>query len=194
MQKLVTCVFLMIVAASANASIIYNVDRSIGAGTVSGFIETDGTQGVLATANITDWTLTLTAPNLLGGPNTVIDFAAQNNTEIMGNALTATATHLLFDFDLPGVNFFILQGALPNANYWCVETALCVGINTTIESIGRNASGGPVSQSVTRAGTARIATAIPEPTTLVLLAFGLAGLRFSRRSQHQPRVPAASRR
>ena len=38
-----------------------------GAGSVTGFIQTDGTLGTLSSNNITDWTLTLAAPNLSGG-------------------------------------------------------------------------------------------------------------------------------
>jgi hypothetical protein len=52
--------------SSANASVIYNVDRTIGSGTVTGFMETDGALGVLGASIITDWMLTLSAPNLFG--------------------------------------------------------------------------------------------------------------------------------
>ena len=55
---------MLLASVTADASIVYNLNRTIGAGTVTGFIETDGTIGVLSTANITDWILTLTAPNL----------------------------------------------------------------------------------------------------------------------------------
>ena len=57
-------VVMLLASVTADASIVYNLNRTIGAGTVTGFIETDGTIGVLSTANITDWILTLTAPNL----------------------------------------------------------------------------------------------------------------------------------
>jgi hypothetical protein len=147
---------------------------------VVGFVETDGTLGTLVTGNITDWRLTLTAPNLLGGPISVIDFAARIQSSVMGNALIATTTQLLFDFDSPGINFFLLQGKLPNGNYWCVETAWCVA-NARAESIGRVEGGGPIAQTIARTGLVAMATTIPEPGTFILLAFGLTGLAFARR-------------
>jgi hypothetical protein len=48
----------------------YEVDRAVDAGSVTGFIETDGTIGVLGTSNVLDWSLLLndgtTAFDLLG--------------------------------------------------------------------------------------------------------------------------------
>ena len=85
---------------SANASLIYLVNRTVGAGSVSGFIETDGTLGVLQTGNIIDWVLTLTADNLVGGSPDVIRRADDGSvTTISGGATTATLTELIFDFD-----------------------------------------------------------------------------------------------
>jgi hypothetical protein len=82
---------------------------------VVGFVETDGALGTLVTANITDWKLTLTAPNLLDGPINVIDFAAHIQSSVMGNALTATPTQLLFNFDSPGNAFFSCRGSYRTA-------------------------------------------------------------------------------
>ena len=84
MRKNILCfaaiaLFMMIGAAQA---ITYNVNRTIGAGTVTGFVETDGTIGILATGNITDWVLTLSAPNLAGGSPDVIGFATQTETAV----------------------------------------------------------------------------------------------------------------
>ena len=44
---------------SEAVTIKYLVDRTIGAGSVKGFIETDGTLGVLTEANVIDWSLVL---------------------------------------------------------------------------------------------------------------------------------------
>ena len=49
-------------ASAANAT-TYLVDRVIGAGTVKGYIETNGTTGHLGGIDITDWSLTLTGPS-----------------------------------------------------------------------------------------------------------------------------------
>jgi len=113
------------VSATTNASIIYTVNRTVGQGSVAGFIETDGTLGVLTSGNITNWEITLSAPNLKGGSPDVINFATQTQTNLGGTATTATATQLLFDFTLAGTNFFLLTGG--SGNFWCLETANCTG-------------------------------------------------------------------
>jgi hypothetical protein len=88
------------VSTISSASIIYSVDRTIGTGTVTGTIETDGTLGFLSDANIVNVSLTASAPNLPGSPESLI------YTGIVGNAVTATDTQLLFDFAASGDNYF----------------------------------------------------------------------------------------
>jgi hypothetical protein len=126
----------MVAPLAANAmSITYDVDRMVGDGSVVGTITTDGTLGVLTSGNITDWVITLSAPNLRGGSPDVIDFATQTQTNLGGTATTATATQLLFDFTLSGTNFFLLVGG--SGNFWCLETANCTGDGFG-EHMGRN--------------------------------------------------------
>ena len=43
----------------ARADITYAVDETVGAGSATGFITTDGTIGILDTADILNWNLTL---------------------------------------------------------------------------------------------------------------------------------------
>ncbi len=50
------CAALLLAHASAMAT-VYVVDRSVGGGSVTGFIETDGTVGILLASNIVDWNL-----------------------------------------------------------------------------------------------------------------------------------------
>ena len=52
MKYFLAAVFLALCAATANANIIYNVDRTLGSYTLAGTIETDGTVGVIAQDNI----------------------------------------------------------------------------------------------------------------------------------------------
>ena len=61
MKCFIAAVFMTLCAATANASIIYDVDRTIGTGTVTGYITTNGnTEGFLTQDEIEDWSLTLT--------------------------------------------------------------------------------------------------------------------------------------
>ena len=50
---------LLSLSSGAHAGLIYNVDRAVGAGSVVGTIETDGTLGVLAQVNVLSFSLTL---------------------------------------------------------------------------------------------------------------------------------------
>lgn len=133
-SRLMNCICILLLALSVstvtNASIIYNVDRIIDNGTVTGFIETDGTLGVLGDVNIIDWTFTLTAPNLyLGSPDVVSIGESGGSTSLVGTGVTATSTQLLFDFSLAGERYALFIGGLPAQNGWCLSTAAadCTG-------------------------------------------------------------------
>jgi hypothetical protein len=55
-----------VVSSSCWANSIYNVGQTVGSGTVTGSITTDGTIGVLSSNNILDWNLVVN-----DGTNTV---------------------------------------------------------------------------------------------------------------------------
>jgi hypothetical protein len=55
---------LLLGATTANATISYSVNQTIGGGSVVGSIQTDGSPGVLGASDITGWNLLLTG---LGG-------------------------------------------------------------------------------------------------------------------------------
>jgi hypothetical protein len=178
------CIVTLLASVAANASIIYNVDRIIGDGTVTGFIETDGTLGVLGSGNITDWTLTLTAPNLYLGPTDVIDIAdTAAAAQVVGTAVTATSTQLLFDFSLSGEHYALFIGGTPEQNSWCLETAAgnCTGngIGEHISWDENNPFGNPgAAQSVAHTGLVVFAEVqtVPVPAAAWLFGSGLLGL------------------
>ena len=178
MKCFLATVLLTLCAATANAAIIhYDVNRTIGDGTVTGFIETYGKLGVLSKDDIHDWSLTLTAPNInLGSPDTITN----GDTFLRGTAVSATSTQLLYNFDITGTNYLYLAGA--SGNFWCLETNTCIDDGSEqielIEQIGHNDNGGKVAQFVHHTGTIAFANAavIPVPAAVWLFGSGLIGL------------------
>jgi len=84
----------------AQAQTIYYLDRTIGAGSVSGTITTDGTLGPLTPANILSWSL---EADDASGAHPPLQFGAttpgQGLTGDGWQFFRATDTELLFDFD-----------------------------------------------------------------------------------------------
>ena len=161
--------------SAANASTVYSVDRTVGNGSVSGFIETDGTIGILKKNNITDWELTLTVLGL----SDKIELGSQSDHKIVGNAVAATATQLWFDFDVKNSsNYLLFLGTNPK-NFWCLETRNCAG-QSPAETISLSDSRSQVPQSG-RIAFAQV-SAIPVPAAVWLFGTALIGLAgFARR-------------
>lgn len=109
---------LVLASAGAHASITYDVNRAVGAGTVVGTIETDGTLGVLTVGNIDDFSLTVDvgidmSAITLGGPG--------GTFEISGppfNLFSASATELLFKFAADDFGFIESKGGGGVAGVW----------------------------------------------------------------------------
>jgi hypothetical protein len=114
-------------AKPSQADVIYDVSLQLGTNsfgnpnTVNGVIETNGTFGVLSTANITAWHLQLQSGNLgwtldnqrnFPGPPVTI-----SGVFVLGQGVTATASGLFFDFSnlASELNFFEQLGASTTA-------------------------------------------------------------------------------
>ena len=91
--------FLLVAATASHAAIVYTVNRTIGAGSVVGSVTTDGTLGVLSAANVTDWSLTIDEGDAEGS---FLLTAVNSDLLVDGDGLTASLTHLLFDFSGAG--------------------------------------------------------------------------------------------
>lgn len=79
----------------SQAQTVYQVNRTVGAGTIMGTIETDGTLGPLSTANIVTWSF-----DAFDGTDNVS--ISSGTGFLQGEAwsyLSATDTELVFDFD-----------------------------------------------------------------------------------------------
>ena len=169
-------------AAASAAPIFYNVNLTIGAGTVTGFLETDGTIGTLTAANFLDWSLKITdgvdTPDTLTGANSAVT--------LQGSLVTATLNAILFNFSGPlsGSYFYIERTSGP-ADFVCFgpggggsyQHTCASNAGGYVESLSLNGTNlylGPLT------GTQAIAT--PEPGSDLLLAGGLMGLWVWRRA------------
>jgi hypothetical protein len=178
MTKFATMLFLSAGLCSASA-IIYNVDQTIGVGEVTGFVETDGTIGVLGASNILNWNLLLN-----DGTNTIDLLGPLSGSNsalgVAGSDLSATATQLLFNFSGSDDGWVLFQAPVlsTGSNFWCSGIMPNgIGGKTTgcsDEPAGEALNVKPDPNEFTSlSGTQVIASTIPEPGSLALFGSGL---------------------
>lgn len=192
---LLASVLAMALAAGApaigSASVIFNVNQSIGAGGVTGTITTDGTLGALATANLVDWALTLNdgaTTFLLTSANSEVGF-------ILGKALSETASQLLFDTANGGIVLFQNPTIGSGQNFWCLDnpTGACASHPGTESFRINGATQTAAWQGIVVIGATDAAVprpAIRLPATLILLGLGFGALMlFSARKAEKQSDP-----
>src|SRR4029077_5290010 len=109
--------------AGTSWATLYNVNDAVGAGSVTGTIQTDGDIGALTTADIINWNLHLNDGtntfDLVGPPS------ASDATTVVGTSFTATASGLFFDFSSSTGSFVEFRNPASGsaANYLCLQDA-----------------------------------------------------------------------
>jgi hypothetical protein len=153
--------------------------------TVVGSLTTDGTIGVLPSADILSWNL-----NLIDNLNAAddVDLTPSNSTlvEDTGSALSATATALSFNFS--GSGEFLIQGtqfgAFSGFQYFCFSTGGACLAGETITPDEIDVDGAVLTGASAPVGTQPLAPlppppppgVVPEPSTYGLVLTGLLGL------------------
>jgi hypothetical protein len=171
----------MIAPLAANAmSIIYDVDRTIGDGSVMGTITTDGMQGDLQAANIEAFDLVL--------DDGVEIFTISLGEAVIDSGLSADAAGLNVNWDV--ADFRLFYEIVVGGENWVWE--IRDSIESVTHSIPFSGPGGVIRHREAEGGnngTEQIAmargTSLPEPGTLGLALIGLAGLVFSRKRKQR---------
>jgi PEP-CTERM motif len=171
-------------------SVTYNVNLTIGTGSATGDIVTDGTIGSLTDANIVDWNLEVNENNGTG----TIDLVPGNSGLFdHTTVLSATATQLVYDFSGSGLNFFYFVNTNSPPQYVvCFQGSAnqCAGPTSgageALTYVNDVNNDNPPPQFTSLSGPQAIATtaAVPEAETyaMMLVGLGLVGLAARRRS------------
>lgn len=187
-----TACLLLLSAGDAAANITYVANRAVGDGTLDLSITTDGTLGLLTSANILDWSLDLddgVTAITLEGPSGLNNSIAR----VFGDRLTATASDLLFDFDFvfefdpasftiqifPGV-----AGIGAVDPYWCVAASFAC-FDQQEESFSSDGTSVELSHHTGLFVVGSVNTAVPEPAAwaLAITGFAAAGIALRRHAR-----------
>ncbi|MEI9812162.1 MAG: glycosyltransferase [Acidobacteriota bacterium] len=171
---------LALMTAPAASATTFTFSLTIGSGNASGSITTDGTLGFLTAANLTDWNIFL-AP-VPGTPVTLEGPASGNNSEveIFGDTLFTTSTGLFMDFANAGYALFQGPNIGSGVNFLCFagDGQLCGGFMGPAITMSTDVFGANVQEA---GGRFLISgeiddTVVPEPSSMILLSAGFAGL------------------
>lgn len=192
---------LFLTLAGMSRADTYAIDQTLGSGdgegSVVGTISTDGTYGVLTPANITFYSLTLTANAFFGWPLSSTTLTPSNSTVSSGDNtgdldnvdLTATATSLLFNFSGSDAGSWDFSGA---TGQLCLTSYTNCSVYYPASAIGTNDVGGNGRLSIfsPESGNQVIGTAVPEPSSLsmfgaMLCAVGAFGKQMKRLKARQ---------
>jgi hypothetical protein len=173
--------------------IMYTVNQTVGLGSVTGSITTDGTIGTLSSSDVVGWNLTLN-----DGHGDMFDLTTANslvtcNSCVEGD-LTASSSALMFNFSGPTEEFYFYTSG-PAANQLCYDSgtncAIPAGIDLydvagALPCTYYGCNVGEVGNQVIASDGTPTPTPTPEPSSFLLLGTGiltLVGMGWRRNSQ-----------
>jgi len=175
---------LMGATASYAAPITYNVDQTIGTGSVTGSILTDGVLGVLGGGDITGWNL-----HLNSGAAT-FDLNSTNSYLFGSGKVTATSQELTYDFSSGNYFGFFINGTIGSHSLtgWCLQSSngQCSFSGTSGESVGVNST--YLTDPFRGMAGTQVIASVPEPETYGMMLVGLGMLGFVGRRRRNPRA------
>ena len=170
---------LVVGTATGHATpITYNVNQTIGSGSVTGTIQTDGAMGVLSVGDILAWNLEL------NGVSASYNLTSPSSSVfLVGSDVTAVGSHLYFNYSATDGGYLLFQQVpFSGSQYYC-DQALGGGPCIQGASVVPQYYTDPSAQIVSMSGNQIIGTtaAIPEPGTLSVMGLSLVGLGLARR-------------
>jgi hypothetical protein len=187
MKSMLLCAAALLTgSATAANALTYVVDGSIGGGSVSGTISTNGAIGTLAASDITGWSLVVTGN---GGASATLD-TLNSSVFLGGGAVTADASNIYFDFTKNNAapSYLLFQQSFQSGSaYVCAANAdyALTPCYYGASAVPENFASASAAYSVPNGNlvVASIA-AVPEPATWAMMIGGLAivGASLRRRS------------
>ncbi|QTD57569.1 PEPxxWA-CTERM sorting domain-containing protein [Parasphingorhabdus cellanae] len=185
-QLAATTALALAVAAPASAAVFVG-SRDVGAATATFTITTDDTIGVLGRDNILDYRVVLD-----NGINTERLFSGDafgTDLDVEGTSLSATATQLLFDFDVEG--FFQFDPRPTGNDGYCAAGSVGAFANFCNAGAGSNELlivDFDFSNNAISSGTQVLAAAVPEPGTWMMMILGFGAIGGAMRSRRRANV------